>query len=295
MARSRAGRAGRAGGTATAVGSAGSGGTYTVGQAGEAGGTVVRAGRAGRSERDTIVARVISELEAHARPLKGFDPDRYFRTTVPTVFLNTGTPFMRGLGKTIARNHRDHWTLDEALALSDVLVRDARFEAKSVGIEVLACFHRHFTPAVLPICKRWLAGNHCANWATTDSLCGYVLGPLLIAYPELIATVASWASHRNLWVRRASAVALIKPTVKAGGAALDAAYAVATALRADDHDLIHKAVGWLLREAGRVDADRLVHYLRDGGPAIPRTTLRYAIERFPPALRTDLLHTTKTG
>lgn len=271
-------------------------GRSRAGGAGRAGGTVVmagRAGQAGRTERDEIVARVITRLEAHARPLKDFDPDRYFRTTVPTVFLNTGAPFMRDLGKALAREHRSEWNLADALAVADVLVRDSRFEAKGVGIEVLSCFHRQFTPVMLPTLKRWLADDQCANWATTDSLCGYVLGPLLIAQPLLVPTVASWSGHRNLWVRRASAVALIKPAVKAQGAALDAAYGVATALRDDSHDLIHKAVGWLLRECGHVDADRLVSYLRHGGSAIPRTTLRYAIERFPPTLRSELLRTTR--
>ena len=250
-------------------------------------------GRKGGTERDAIVARVIADLEAHARPLKGFDPDRYFRTTVPTTFLNTGTPFMRGLGKGIAREHRQDWSLADVLALADVLVADSRFEAKSVGIEVLASFHHRFTPVVLPVVKRWLAADRCANWATTDALCGYVIGPLLLTHPALISDVASWRTHRNLWVRRASAVALIKPAVKTGGPALDAAYEVATALRGEPHDLIHKAVGWLLREAGRADADRLVRYLRAGGGAIPRTTLRYAIERFSPALRQDLLRETR--
>lgn len=264
----------------------------TIGKPGGDGGRIV-AGGADRTERDAIVERVMAELEAHARPLKGFDPHRYFRTTATTTFLNTGTPFMRRLGRVIAREHRAVWSLADALAVADVLVRDARFEAKGVGIEVLASFHARFTPSLLPRLKPWLARDHSANWATTDALCGYVVGPLLLAHPDLAADVATWATHRNLWVRRASAVALIKPAVKAGGTALDAAFEVATALRGDPHDLIHKAVGWLLREAGRSDADRLVRYLRDGGSRIPRTTVRYAIERFPPALRNDLLQGTR--
>lgn len=238
-----------------------------------------------------LARAALAELAAHARPLSGFDPDRYFRTTAPTTFLNTGTPFMRGLGRSLAREHRHDWTAVHALPLADRLIRDTRFEAKSVGIEILACFHRTLTPAMLRPIKSWLAGDHCANWATTDSLCGYVIGPLLLAHPEAIPAVASWATHRNLWVRRAAAVSLIKPAVK--GDALDAAYGVATALRGDSQDLIHKAVGWLLREAGRVDPDRLVRHLRNGGSAIPRTTLRYAIERFSPALRNDLLQSTR--
>ena len=57
--------------------------------------------------------------------------------------------------------------------------------------------------------------------------------------------------------------------------------------------MIQKAVGWALREAGKADMARLERYLRANGPAIPRTTLRYAIERFPPAKRAALLKETR--
>jgi 3-methyladenine DNA glycosylase AlkD len=102
-----------------------------------------------------------------------------------------------------------------------------------------------------------------------------------------------WARHRNMWVRRASAVSLI-PSVRRG-LALDLAYGVARTLRPDPEDLIQKAVGWMLREAGKADARRLDRYLRANGPRIPRITVRYAIERFPPAKRRALLNTTKSA
>jgi 3-methyladenine DNA glycosylase AlkD len=59
--------------------------------------------------------------------------------------------------------------------------------------------------------------------------------------------------------------------------------------------LLQKAVGWMLREAGKVDDVRLERYLRANGPSIPRTTVRYAIERFPSAKRRELLAVTRRG
>jgi 3-methyladenine DNA glycosylase AlkD len=100
-----------------------------------------------------------------------------------------------------------------------------------------------------------------------------------------------WAIHQNMWVRRAAAVALITPMRR--GLALDDGYTVAMMLHADKEDLIQKAVGWMLREAGKQDPRRLENYLRANGAVIPRTTLRYAIERFPPALRRQLLTSTR--
>ena len=86
-------------------------------------------------------------------------------------------------------------------------------------------------------------------------------------------------------MRRAAAVALL---LIRQGRALDLVYA-SRALHADQEDLIQKAVGWALREAGKTDMPRLERYLRANGAAIPRTTLRYAIERFPPRQRHALL------
>ena len=79
----------------------------------------------------------------------------------------------------------------------------------------------------------------------------------------------------------------------ARGLALADAYDVAAALRSDQHDLIHKAAGWLLREAGKTDPARLERHLLTNGPAIPRTTLRYAIERFQAGKRRELLAATR--
>lgn len=231
------------------------------------------------------------ELRAHARPARAFDVRRYFRATDDVEFLNTGTPFVRALGVAIAREHRTDWTVDDALAFADRVMRDRCLEVKGVGIEVLARFQRAFTPALLPTWKRWLVRNDAANWATTDSICGSLIGPMLAAHPAAVPIVAGWTSHRNLWVRRAAAVSLVR--LAARGQALDDAYEVARRLTGDPHDLIHKAVGWLLREAGKADADRLERYLREHGPSVPRTTVRYAIERFPPTRRRALLLATR--
>jgi 3-methyladenine DNA glycosylase AlkD len=236
-------------------------------------------------------AQVKRELRRQSRPAGEFDPSRYFRTTEALEFLNVRTPIVRALGRRIAREHRDRWTIDDAVAFTDATMHEAALELKGAGIEALGVRRRELLPRHLAVIKRWLAQGHAANWATTDTLCGTLISPMLVAFPALVAVVASWTAHRNLWVRRAAAVSLVR--LAARGQALDVAYGVATALRPDRHDLIHKAAGWLLREAGRTDRRRLEHYLVAHGLAIPRTTLRYAIEHFPPAQRKRLLAATR--
>ena len=238
----------------------------------------------------TVAAAAASakrELRKLSRPSGDFDASRYFRGERNFAFLNTGTKPMRTLSRAICVAQREHWTVDDAIAFADALMPDRYLEVKNAGLEVLARYRRDFPPRLLAKCKQWLARDYSANWATTDTMCGIVIGPLLLKHPELVPQLRAWATHRNMWVRRASIVGLLKP-MKAGRT-VDQVYATAKELHSDPNDLIHKAVGWALREAGKRDAARLERYLRANVGVIPRTTFRYAIERFAPAKRKQLL------
>ena len=119
--------------------------------------------------------------------------------------------------------------------------------------------------------------------------CGMIVGPLLVKHPALEPQMRKWSSHRNMWVRRASIVGLLVPMRRGSSRAVDLVYEIAKRLHPDPHDLIHKAVGWALREAGKIDPKRLERYLRANVGTIPRTTFRYAIERFNSNVRKELL------
>lgn len=237
------------------------------------------------------VRSVTAALRRMARPAGSFDAARYFRGDHGLRFYNVGTDRVRALARDIYMAHRDRWTAQDAMRLADVLMRDPHLETKSVGIELVGRFRSSFTPPLLPRWKRWLSANLSANWATTDTICGRLIGPLLVDRPALAPRMRAWSRDRNMWVRRASAVGLI-PSVRRGGA-LDLAYEIAARLHADREDLIQKAAGWMLREAGTTDVARLERYLLANGARIPRTTLRYAIERFPVATRRSIMARTR--
>jgi 3-methyladenine DNA glycosylase AlkD len=225
------------------------------------------------------------------RPVGEFDASRYFRGAADLGFYNVGTAAVRALARQIYLAHRADWSIDDAMAFADRLLGDRYLEVKSVGIEVVARYRRDFAPR--PAWKRWLAANHAANWATTDLICGALIGPLIVRYPALGAHLRAWASDKNMWVRRASIVGLIPRARR--GESLDLVYGIARRLHRDREDLIQKAVGWALREAGKADTPRLERYLRANGRSIPRTTVRYAIERFPATKRRSLLRATRAG
>jgi 3-methyladenine DNA glycosylase AlkD len=226
-------------------------------------------------------------LRRLSRPAGDFDARRYFRGEHGLGFYNTGTKPMRALARSIHLAQRDRWDVWAAMAFADSVIPDRYLELKSVGIELVARYRKEFDPRLLPRWKRWLSGNHSANWATTDTICGMLIGPLLVRHPELAARMRAWSKDRNLWVRRASIVGLL-PLVRARGE-IDLVYEIAKRLHPDPNDLIHKAVGWALREAGKVDSGRLERYLRVNVRLIPRTSFRYAIERFSQGKRRRLM------
>lgn len=235
--------------------------------------------------------QILKALKAAGTPERASQSRVYFKADEDVQFYGLKTPEVRQIEREFFASVKGVWVYADALGFCDVMIREKHLEAKMIGFELLARFKRDFTPELLKTIKRWLLENHSANWATTDGLCSAVVTPLLQKHPELIEQLKTWTKDKNLWVRRVSAVGLIGLARR--GQHLDAVYEIAEALLPYPDDLIHKANGWMLREAGKSDEHRLEKFLLLRGARIPRTTLRYAIERFPAAKRSKLLSATK--
>jgi 3-methyladenine DNA glycosylase AlkD len=215
----------------------------------------------------------------------------YFKRDEDVAFFGVALPELRQVAREVWQRHRGDWDVGAAIAFCDTLVQRREFEAKAVGIVVLARWRRVFPGTLFTTARRWLAAGHCASWAAVDLLAPSVLTPLIEREPFRLRSLERWTRARSLWVRRAAAVTLVPLARK--GQALESVFRVVVALSGDRHDLIHKATGWLLREAGKTDMARLERFLRSRGSGLPRTTVRYAIERFPVVKRKRLLEVTR--
>jgi 3-methyladenine DNA glycosylase AlkD len=119
------------------------------------------------------------------------------------------------------------------------------------------------------------------NWDIVDSSCRDVVGEYLMDKPRDV--LYALAASDDLWERRIAMVSTLA-FIRAGQD--EDVYALAKLLLKDKHDLIHKAVGWMLREAGKkVSRPHLLEFLDTYAKTMPRTTLRYAIEHLDPAAR----------
>jgi 3-methyladenine DNA glycosylase AlkD len=122
------------------------------------------------------------------------------------------------------------------------------------------------------------------NWDMVDRAAPYVVGGYLADKPRDI--LYRLARSTNPWERRTAIVSTYY-FIRAGD--LDDTYRVAEMLVEDDHDLVQKAVGSWIREAGKKDQPRLVRFLQAHAGSMPRPMLRYAVEKLPPTLRAKLL------
>ncbi|MBI2589873.1 DNA alkylation repair protein [Candidatus Berkelbacteria bacterium] len=114
------------------------------------------------------------------------------------------------------------------------------------------------------------------NWDLVDSSAPYILGDWLIRHPKERLTLKKLAATKNLWRERVAIVAS-GALIKSGQFA--ETLALAKQFLTHSHDLIHKATGWMLREVGKRDKTTLTRFLDDHAPTMPRTMLRYAIEK----------------
>jgi len=126
--------------------------------------------------------------------------------------------------------------------------------------------------------------QHVNNWNLVDSSAHLIIGEHLdTADKKLLITLAQSPS---LWERRIAVVATWHFIRKDE---LEWTFKIAKLLLNDTHDLIHKAVGWMLREAGKRNETMLIQFLDKYAAVMPRTMLRYAIEKFPEDQRKDYL------
>jgi 3-methyladenine DNA glycosylase AlkD len=189
------------------------------------------------------------------------------------VFVGVSLPQLRALCRECADT-----PVGEALALLTSRVHEERLLALLL---LVAAFRRGSPAEQREIYGQYLA--HTAfvnNWDLVDSSAHLIVGPWL--QDRSRAPLRRLAKSRSLWERRIAMLATLH-YIRQGE--FEETFRIADLLIDDPHDLIHKAVGWMLREVGNRDGAAERRFLKDRYTRMPRTMLRYAIERFPEAER----------
>ena len=220
---------------------------------------------------------LLQELQERANPRKALELARYFKTgpgeyAAGDVFLGITVPDSRA----IARNYRE-LSLSELKKVIKSPFHEARFSALIILVDKFKRAQNHDEEkAYFDFYINELRRGNINNWDLVD-VSAPTVGAFLLSSRGARKFLHEMAIDENLWVRRTSILFTFaslrigdtKPTID-----------ISTKLLGDEHDLIQKAVGWALREVGKIDQAILRKYLTKYGRKMSRTTLRYAIEKF---------------
>ncbi len=136
------------------------------------------------------------------------------------------------------------------------------------------------------VLERWVH-KYVNNWASCDTLCNHTVGDFIQKYPGYIGELKRWAGSDNRWTRRAAAVSLIIPARR--GKFLSDIFEIAEILLLDKDDMVQKGYGWMLKEASKPYQNEVFDFVMSHRAVMPRTALRYAIEKMPPLLREEAM------
>ena len=175
---------------------------------------------------------------------------------------------------------------EEVFSLCESLWQSSYFEETSIACEWVYRFRRDFKPNDFAVFESWIE-HHVHNWASCDAFCNHTVGTFLEMFPKYATKLKQWAKSSNLWLRRAAAVSLIVPARKK--LFHKEIFEIATILLYDTEDLVQKGYGWMLKAASESDQDAVFQFVAANKATMPRTALRYAIEKMPQHLKKEAM------
>lgn len=226
----------------------------------------------------------LTELEQHVDPEYRARVQKHFNMDV-SGFMGVPTPRVR---KVAAATFRDIKQLPfpEILALCEEALETGVYECRILAFEWVFRKRKSLESSHFQVLESWLF-THVDDWPDCDDLCTHALGYLLANHPDLVDQTLQWTESENRWARRAAAVSLIYGLRR--GLLLDKSLLVAERLMTDSDPLVQKGYGWMLKVATKHFPDEVFAFVIRFRNDMPRTALRYAIEKLPANQRQQAL------
>lgn len=227
-----------------------------------------------------VLTYIRKELEANSDEKTKESGQRYFKE--PVQLIGVKTAIVGKIGKRsfemVKQNKRS-----EIFQLCEKLWKTGYTEESFIACNWSYFVRKDYKPEDFKIFEKWV-NNYVSNWAACDTLCNHSIGEFLEMYPAFIDELKKWTASSNRWVKRASAVSLIIPARK--GKFLTDVFQIADKLLMDKDDLVQKGYGWMLKAASQTHQIDVFNYVVKNKNVMPRTALRYAIEKMPNELKT---------
>jgi 3-methyladenine DNA glycosylase AlkD len=226
-----------------------------------------------------IIEDIRKELIKNADEKTRISGERFFKEPVKLHGLKSAVTVRIGKEYFVKIKEK---TKKEIFGLCGELWQSGYLEEAGIACNWSFYIRKKYDSADLSIFEKWV-DNYVTNWATCDTLCNHSAGTLIEMYPEKIADLKKWAKSPNRWMKRASAVSLIVPARK--GLFLEDIFEIADILLTDSDDMVQKGYGWMLKAASQAHQKEVFDYVIRNKAVMPRTSLRYAIEKMPDGLK----------
>lgn len=224
-----------------------------------------------------IIQEIKDRLEEYS------DPEKARRMRVHWQKLYQETPDLYGIATPVVRQLSSEFfqkvknkSKQETLQLCDELLRSGLSEERIIAFDWAFRLRSMFEEADFQLFEKWLT-EHVHGWGACDDLCTHALGAFIYKFPRFIKKTRRWARSENHWVRRASAVCLIYSLRRREH--LEEAFETADMLLTGQDIMVQKGYGWMLKEASNHHPEEVFNYVMKNKNIMPRTALRYAIEK----------------
>ncbi|MFH1065696.1 MAG: DNA alkylation repair protein [Nanoarchaeota archaeon] len=171
---------------------------------------------------------------------------------------------------------------DKVLTLCEELLDSDSSKYQEITFDWAFRLRKQYKENDFLVFEKWLK-KYVQSWSGCDDLCTHALGYFLWQFPCYTPNVYAWAKSKNKWERRASAVILIYSARR--GRCLNDCLRIAEILLLDNEDLVQKGYGWMLKEASKCHQKEILGFVMKNKKVMPRTALRYAVEKMPEKLR----------
>lgn len=230
-----------------------------------------------------LLSSLRSELAANADPVWKAGAERYFKE--PVKFYGMSNTMARKIGRNFFKQLKG-LTKDEVLTLCEDLMQTGLMEETIIACDWSNRLHRWFEPGDFVTFERWIS-QYVNNWAACDTLCNHTVAEFIVMYPDYLAQLKRFTQSENRWMRRAAAVTLIIPAAR--GKFIDEIFGITTLLLHDPDDLVQKGYGWMLKAAAESHRQEVFEFVLRHKSTMPRTALRYAIEKMPPDMKAEAM------
>jgi 3-methyladenine DNA glycosylase AlkD len=228
--------------------------------------------------------QIAAEIMAAGSARRAASEQAYLKSMLE--FSGTPVPDIRRIVTTWRRAQPD-LTGPELAVVATALWDGGVFECKAAAVILLTDRHALLQPSDAVLVERFLRTS--GTWALVDGLAADVMGSLVGRFPELLATLDRWALDDDFWIRRSALLALLVPLRRGDPAHFERFAGYADAMLAEREFFVRKAIGWVLRETGKRQPDRVTEWLMPRAARASGVTMREAVKWLPADQRDALM------